>query len=114
MQPSESDSGFERPARRRHVAPWDHDLLGGILAPFGGGAAGILIVNATVAHAQQAPELKPFPERHPNPAQAIRMINFAGGFKLPIWITQRQGFFAAEFFDVKIDFTPGSTYSSRT
>ena len=60
MQPSESDSGFARPARRRHVAPWDHDLLGGILAPFGGGAAGILIVNETVAHAQQAPELKPF------------------------------------------------------
>ena len=65
---------------------------------------------AMVAHAQQAPEPKPFPERHPNPAQAIRMINFAGGFNLPIWMTQRQGLFAAEKIDVKIDFTPGSTY----
>ena len=75
-----------------------------------GAIVAILIVNATVAHAQQAPEQKPFPERHPNPAQAIRMLNFAGGFNLPIWMTQRQGFFAAEKIDVKIDFTPGSTY----
>ena len=38
------------------------------------------------------------------------MINFAGGFNLPIWMTQRQGLFAAEKIDIKIDFTPGSTY----
>lgn len=38
------------------------------------------------------------------------MINFAGGFNLPIWMTQRQGFFAGEKIDVRIDFTPGSTY----
>ena len=75
-----------------------------------GAIVAILIVNATVALAQQAPEPKPFPERHPNPAQVIRMINFAGGFNLPIWMTQRQGLFAAEKIDVKIDFTPGSTY----
>jgi hypothetical protein len=31
------------------------------------------------------------------------MINFAGGFNLPIWITERQGFFAAEKIEVKID-----------
>lgn len=70
----------------------------------------LIVADATVAHAQQLPEPKPFPERHPNPAQAIRMINFAGGFNLPIWMTQRQGFFVAEKIDVKIDFTPGSTY----
>jgi ABC-type nitrate/sulfonate/bicarbonate transport system substrate-binding protein len=73
--------------------------------------AAILIAAAgPVAHAQQAPEPKPFPEKHPNPARVIRMINFAGGFNLPIWMTQRQGFFASERIDVKIDFTPGSTY----
>ena len=65
---------------------------------------------ATIAHAQQAAEPKPFPEKHPNPAQTIRMINFAGGFNLPIWMTQRQGFLVGEKIDVKIDFTPGSTY----
>src|SRR5262245_27890981 len=73
-------------------------------------AAALTSTVATIAHAQQAAEPKPFPERHPNPAQTIRMINFAGGFNLPIWMTQRQGFFAAEKIDVKMDFTPGSTY----
>jgi ABC-type nitrate/sulfonate/bicarbonate transport system substrate-binding protein len=68
------------------------------------------LVTAVAARTQQAPEAKPFPEKHPNPAQVIRMINFAGGFNLPIWMTQRQGLFAAEKIEVKIDFTPGSTY----
>jgi ABC-type nitrate/sulfonate/bicarbonate transport system substrate-binding protein len=72
--------------------------------------AAILIAAAIAARAQQAPGPKQFPEQHPNPTQAIRIINFAGGFNLPIWMTQRQEFFAAEKIDVKIDFTPGSTY----
>ena len=38
------------------------------------------------------------------------MINFAGGFNLPIWVAEREGLFAAEKISVKIDFTPGSTY----
>ena len=74
-------------------------------------AAALLLVTAAVpGRAQQASEQKPFPEPHPNPPQVIRMLNFAGGFNLPIWMTQRQGFFAAEKIDIKIDFTPGSTY----
>ncbi len=72
-------------------------------------AAALTSAAVTIAHAQQAPQPKPFPEKHPNPAQVIRLINCAGGFNLPIWMTQRQGFFAAEKIDVKIDFTPGST-----
>lgn len=51
-----------------------------------------------------------FPEAHPNPMKEIKVIGFAGGFNLPIWIAQRQGFFAAEKIDVKLDFTPGSTW----
>lgn len=69
-----------------------------------------LLAAPAVLHAQQPSEPKPFPEKHPNPPQVIRMINFAGGFNLPIWMTQRQGFLAGENIDVKIDFTPGSTY----
>ena len=42
-------------------------------------AAALTSAVATIAHAQQAAEPKPFPEKHPNPAQTIRMINFAGG-----------------------------------
>ncbi|HEY7551343.1 MAG TPA: hypothetical protein VH913_17740 [Hyphomicrobiaceae bacterium] len=52
-------------------------------------AAALTSAAVAIAHAQQAPEPKPFPEEHPNPAQVIRMINFAGGFNLPIWMTQR-------------------------
>ena len=75
-------------------------------------ALGAILITApaAVAQAQQGSEPKPFPERHPDPPQVIRMINFAGGFNLPIWMTQRQGFFASEKIDVRIDFTPGSTY----
>src|SRR5262245_21665286 len=73
-------------------------------------AAALTSAAVTIAHAQQASEPKAFPEKHPDPPRLIRMINFAGGFNLPIWMTQRQGFFAAEKIDVKIDFTPGSTY----
>jgi ABC-type nitrate/sulfonate/bicarbonate transport system substrate-binding protein len=78
-------------------------------------AAAAFLMVLTVACTQSAlpqpaSEPKPFPEKHPNPAQVVRLINFAGGFNLPIWMTQRQGLFAAEKLDVKIDFTPGSTY----
>jgi ABC-type nitrate/sulfonate/bicarbonate transport system substrate-binding protein len=74
-------------------------------------SAALLIVTATTPLGAQPPsEAKQFPERHPNPTQVIRLINFAGGFNLPIWMTQRQGLFAAEKIDIKIDFTPGSTY----
>src|SRR6476660_3140247 len=73
-------------------------------------AAILIVATAAPLRAQHASEPKPFPERHPNPAQVIRMINFAGGFNLPIWMTQRQGFFVSEKIDIRIDFTPGSTY----
>ena len=70
----------------------------------------LLATPAAVLDAQQAAEPRPFPEKHPNPPQVIRMINFAGGFNLPIWMTQRLGFLTGESIEVKIDFTPGSTY----
>lgn len=74
-------------------------------------AAACLVACATTsAPAQQAAAPRPFPEPHPNPPRVIRMINFAGGFNLPIWTTQRLGLFAAEKIELKIDFTPGSTY----
>lgn len=53
---------------------------------------------------------KVFPEKHPNPMTTLRVIGFAGGFNLPIWVAQRQGMFSNEKLDVKLDFTPGSTW----
>lgn len=53
---------------------------------------------------------KPFPEPHPKPVRALKVIGFAGGFNLPIWAAERQGFFAEEGLGVNLSFTPSSTY----
>ncbi len=51
-----------------------------------------------------------FPEAHPNPRRSLRVIGFGGGFNLPIWTAQREGFFAREGLDVRLDYTPGSRF----
>ena len=51
-----------------------------------------------------------FPEPHPRKLATVRVIGFGGGFNLPIWAGQRQGFFAEEGLDLKLDYTPGSTW----
>jgi ABC-type nitrate/sulfonate/bicarbonate transport system substrate-binding protein len=50
------------------------------------------------------------PAAHPNPLRTIRVIGFAGGFNLPIWVGLRQGFFAAEGLHIDLHFTPNSVY----
>lgn len=40
----------------------------------------------------------------------MRVIVFAGGFNLPIWVAQEQGFFARENITVELTPTPGSVY----
>jgi ABC-type nitrate/sulfonate/bicarbonate transport system substrate-binding protein len=44
-----------------------------------------------------------------NPA-TIKMITFGGGYSLPAWVAQRQGFFASHGVDVNITYTPNSVY----
>lgn len=44
------------------------------------------------------------------PAQNLRLIVFAGGFNLPVWAAQRQGFFAQNGVAVTLTNTPGSAY----
>ena len=51
-----------------------------------------------------------FPEPHRRKLTTVRVIGFGGGFNLPIWAGQRQGFFAEEGIDFKLDYTPGSTW----
>lgn len=46
--------------------------------------------------------MKPSPE-------TLRVVAFDGGWNLPIWIGQQQGFFAAEGIDVELLYTPNST-----
>lgn len=51
-----------------------------------------------------------FPVKHPQPLTEVRVIAFKGGFNLPIWAAQRQGFFAREGLEARLSFTPNSVY----
>ena len=62
-------------------------------------AACFMIINAASA---QAPAARPL--------QTINMITFGGGYALPAWVAQRQGFFAKHGVAVNITYTPNSVY----
>jgi ABC-type nitrate/sulfonate/bicarbonate transport system substrate-binding protein len=50
---------------------------------------------------------------HAQPAPPLRMINvigFAGGFNLPTFVAQRQGFFAKHGVEINLRYTPNSVY----
>ena len=44
------------------------------------------------------------------PPTTVRVISFDGGWNLPIWAAQRQGFFAANGVSVQLSYTPTSVY----
>ena len=44
----------------------------------------------------------------PAPAVPVRVIAFDGGWNLPVWAAQRQGFFEANGVSVQLSFTPNS------
>jgi ABC-type nitrate/sulfonate/bicarbonate transport system substrate-binding protein len=44
----------------------------------------------------------------PAPAVPVRVIAFDGGWNLPMWAAQRQGFFEANGVSVQLSFTPNS------
>lgn len=47
----------------------------------------------------------------PKPSLAtLNMITFGGGYSLPAWVAQRQGFFAKHGVAVNITYTPNSVY----
>ncbi len=64
---------------------------------------------STPAPAQSAKPAAP-PMPLPHPLKPVSVITFAGGFDLPLWIAERQGYFAAHGIDVHITYTPGSIY----
>src|SRR5258708_17947444 len=52
-------------------------------------------------------------QAQPQPAPALRTINvitFGGGFNLPLFVAQRQGFFAKHGVEVNLRYTPNSVY----
>src|SRR5215468_3439387 len=44
------------------------------------------------------------------PPTPLRVIAFDGGWNLPVWAAQRQGFFEANGVSVQLSYTPTSTY----
>jgi ABC-type nitrate/sulfonate/bicarbonate transport system substrate-binding protein len=42
--------------------------------------------------------------------RAVRVIAFEGGFNLPVWVAQQQGFFEKNGVDVSLRFTPDSVF----
>ena len=67
----------------------------------------LVIVLAIQAQAQTpAPAQTPTPP----PPTALRVIAFDGGWNLPIWAAQRQGFFEAQGVAVQLSYTPTSAF----
>ncbi len=46
----------------------------------------------------------------PPPLTPLRVIAFDGGWNLPMWAAQRQGFFEAQGVSVQLSFTPSSAF----
>ena len=44
------------------------------------------------------------------PLTALRVLAFDGGWNLPIWVAQRNGFFEAQGVDVQLRYTPSSGF----
>jgi ABC-type nitrate/sulfonate/bicarbonate transport system substrate-binding protein len=52
-------------------------------------------------------------QAQPAPAPALRTVNvitFGGGVNLPIFVAQRQGFFAKHGVEINLRYTPSSVY----
>lgn len=50
------------------------------------------------------------PNDHEKPLQTVNMITFGGGYSLPAWVAQREGFFARHGITVEITHTPNSVF----
>ncbi len=51
-----------------------------------------------------------FPAPMPHPLTDLRVIVFAGGFNLPLWVADRNGYFAQQGLQLRLTNTPGSIY----
>ena len=68
-------------------------------------AALIAFGGLAAARAQNPP-----PVPNPHPLTTIRVIAFAGGFNLPLWVAERNGYFARQGLEMRLGFTPNSVY----
>ncbi|MGA9867848.1 MAG: ABC transporter substrate-binding protein [Acetobacteraceae bacterium] len=68
-------------------------------------AAFIAFLGFASARAQVPP-----PAPNPHPLTTIRVIGFAGGFNLPLWVAERNGYFDRQGLEMRLSFTPNSVY----
>jgi ABC-type nitrate/sulfonate/bicarbonate transport system substrate-binding protein len=62
-----------------------------------------------LAHAAaQTPAPPPVP--NPHPLTTLRIIVFNGGFNLPLWVAERNGYFDRQGLEMRMSFTPNSVY----
>ncbi len=65
----------------------------------------IALAGFTCAAAQAPP-----PAPNPHPLIRLRVIGFAGGFNLPLWVGDRNGYFDRQGLEMRLSFTPNSVY----
>ncbi len=61
----------------------------------------LIVASASASALAQAPATPPKP---------VRLIVFDGGWNLPLWAAQRQGFFEANGVTVNVSLTPTSGF----
>jgi ABC-type nitrate/sulfonate/bicarbonate transport system substrate-binding protein len=71
-------------------------------------AIALLALAATMSGASRAQPAAP-PAPAPTPIE-LKVIAFAGGWNLPIWVAQRQGFFEQQGLAVQLSYTPNSGF----
>jgi ABC-type nitrate/sulfonate/bicarbonate transport system substrate-binding protein len=71
-------------------------------------AVTVLAVLGLLPAAAQTPP--GFPTPMPHPLRELRVIVFAGGFNLPLWVAERNGYFTSQGLEIRLTNTPGSIY----
>jgi ABC-type nitrate/sulfonate/bicarbonate transport system substrate-binding protein len=72
---------------------------------------GLCTMRVAVGIAYAATALAPHAaEPAGKPLTTINVITFGGGYALPLWAAERQGFFRKRGVDVKVTYTPNSVY----
>ncbi len=66
--------------------------------------------TATGTAAAPAAPVAPPPAPMPHPLHKLSVIAFAGGTELPLWVAERQGYFAKRGLDVRITDAPSLSY----
>lgn len=60
-----------------------------------------------------APGMLAAAEQAPKPLPTVNVITFGGGYALPLWAAERQGFFRKHGIAVKVTYTPNSVYMMK-